>query len=69
MNILKQIFSNTIWKIKAIARSKALKMQNKRIRELENSRDKWKDKAMKRQAKIEELEKRNREIEVELKKN
>jgi len=69
MNLIQQFFSNTVWKIKAKARSKAMKMQNKRIRELETSRDKWKDKAMKRQAKIEELEKRNREIEVELKKN
>ena len=32
------------WKTKAIQRGKMIKMLNKRIRELNNSRDNWKEK-------------------------
>lgn len=69
MNILQKMFSNSLWKTKALLRNTELKRLKKRINELETSRDKWKDKAMERQTKIEEIDKQKRLIEQELKKN
>ncbi len=69
MNILQKIYNQTCWKIKARKRNIEIKKLNKRIKELEISRDKWKIKATERKNKIEDLEKQNQTIEQELKKN
>lgn len=69
MNILQKLLKQTCWKIKARKRSIEIKKLNKRIKELETSREKWKNKATERKNKIEILEKQNQTIEQELKKN
>jgi len=69
MNILQKLLRQTCWKIKARKRNIEIRKLNKRIKELETSRDKWKIKATERKNKIEDLEKQNHAIEQELKKN
>lgn len=69
MHILKNIFYQTSWKIKATKRRLEAKILTKRIKELTQSRDTWKNKATERSNEIEELKRLNKELENELKKN
>jgi hypothetical protein len=69
MKFLRKLLKKTCWRIKATQRRIEIKRLQKRIKELEISRNTWKVKATVRQAKIEEVEKQKSEIEQELKKN
>jgi len=66
---LRDFFSNSIWKLKAIKRAKEINRLNKRNKELVISRDKTKIKNDNLRIKNKELEERIRGLEYELKKN
>jgi len=66
---LRDFFSNSNWKSKAIKRAKEISSLNKRIKELVVSRDNIKIKKDKLSVKNNELEERIKELENELKKN
>ena len=66
---LRDFFSKSIWKSKAIKRAKETNSLKKRIKELVISRDKTKIKNDNLRIKNKELEKRIMEFKYELKKN
>lgn len=66
---LRDFFSRSRWKIKALARSKEINSLIKRNKELVISRDKIKQKNEKLSITNKELEKRIKRVEIELKKN
>ena len=66
---LRDFFSNSNWKSKAIKRAKKIKSLNKRNKELVVSRDKTKNKINKLQIKNKELGEKIRGLENGLKKN
>lgn len=59
---INKIKNNREWKEKALKRRKVIKDLNKRINELERSRNTWKEKAN-------NLKKLNKNLNIELKKN
>jgi len=66
---LRDFFSKSIWKTKAIIRGRKVNSLNKRIKELIKSRDKNKIKNDNLRIKNKELEERITELKNELKKN
>ena len=65
----REIFSNNLWKTKAVVRRKKLNLLEKRNKELIKSRDKAKKKNEKLRLKNIELEEKVSKLKNELKKN
>ena len=65
---LRDFFSRSNWRIKAVTRSKTIKSLNKRNKELVISRDKIKDKVKRLSLKNDELEETIKGLKNELKK-